>query len=303
MKKQSHDFLILLIFFCFFVVPFSFAQNAKKTNPTHADFAYGWHPQQVFDIWVADADTPTPLVIYIHGGGFRGGSKDGISAKVLRQYLDAGISVASVEYRFVQHAKLPAAHEDCRRAIQTLRAHAKKWNLDSCRFGAFGGSAGAQLCMWLGFHDDMADPASDDPIARQSTRLCCLATRGGQATMDLEWWKQWIPGYDQPHRQVTDSFGEVTGERLAGIVADISALHLISPDDPPIFMHYNMKPDAPIPTDERKARGWKVHHVMFGIQLKRELDKAGVEAVLHYPGMDIPYKSQEDFLLKKLLKE
>ena len=139
-----------------------------RVQPTHADVAYGEHAQQKMDLYLANSDEPTPLVLYIHGGGFQGGSKRGVNP---RPFLDAGISLAAIEYRFVQHSRLPAAHHDCRRAIQFLRHHAQKYSFDKMRIGAFGGSAGAQLCMYLGFHDDMANAESDDPITHESTRL------------------------------------------------------------------------------------------------------------------------------------
>ena len=95
-----------------------------RVQPTHADVAYGEHPQQKVDLYLAASDRATPLVLYIHGGGFRGGSKRGVNPRPL---LDAGISLAAIEYRFVQHKRLPAAHHDCRRAIQFLRHHAHKY--------------------------------------------------------------------------------------------------------------------------------------------------------------------------------
>jgi hypothetical protein len=267
-----------------------------RVQPTCADVAYGEHPQQKIDLYLAKSDKPAPLVLYIHGGGFRGGSKRGVSPQ---PFLDAGISLAAIEYRFVQHKRLPAAQHDCRRAIQFLRHHAQKYNFDKTRIGAFGGSAGAQLCMYLGFHDDMANPESDDPITRESTRLTCVATSGGQTTMDFAWWRENVPGYDQPHRDISTIFDADTPEGTKKIVAEISALALISEDDPPIFMSYGMKPDDPVPTGDR-ARGWKVHHVIFGVKLKEKMDALDVEADLQYPGARTKYASRERFLITKL---
>ena len=267
-----------------------------RVQPTHADVSYGEHAQQTIDLYLAESDKPTPLVLYIHGGGFRGGSKRGVNPK---PFLDAGISLAAVEYRFVQHKRLPAAHHDCRRAIQFLRHEAEKYNFDKTHIGAFGGSAGAQLCMYLGFHDEMADAESDDPIARQSTRLACLATSGGQTTMDFAWWHKNVPGYDQPHRDISEIFAADTPEGTEKIVAEISAMSLISKDDPPIFMSYGMKPDDAVPTGA-KAQGWKVHHVIFGITLKEKMDAIGVEADLQYPGAKTKYGWRDRFLIEKL---
>lgn len=279
------------------------AQNRAKPEPTAKNVSYGPHERNVLDFWQAKSDEPTPLVVYIHGGGFRNGSKESISGPILRRLLNANISVAALNYRFVSQAPLPAAHHDCRRALQFLRSKAKEWNIDKDRVGAFGGSAGAQLCMYLAFHDDMAKPDSDDPIARESTRLTCVATNGGQTTMDSDWWKEHIPGYDSPHRDFRQTFGAKTKEEYLKKVEDVSALSLISKDDPPIFMAYRMRPDAPVPGDGSQARGWKVHHVVFGVELKKKMDKLGLEADLKYPGAKTKYQSNVEFFLAHLKKD
>src|SRR3954463_10781185 len=61
---------------------------------------YGTHPRQVLDFYQAKSDRPTPLVFHIHGGGWQGGDKKGINP---RPFLDKGISVVSINYRYVKH--------------------------------------------------------------------------------------------------------------------------------------------------------------------------------------------------------
>lgn len=287
--------------------PASKARNTKakkgrqpKMPPTFANVQYDEYPQTVLDFWKAESKTPTPFVLFIHGGGFRGGSKNSINVDTLNGLLKEGISVAAVEYRLIGVAKLPAAHHDCRRALQFMRSKAKEWNLDKERAGAFGGSAGAQICMWLGFHDEMADPKSKNPRERESSRLMAVSTNGGQTTMDFDWWMKHIPGYDKPHRERGESYGEMSEEEYRKGVESISALSLISKDDPPIFMSYGMRPDDPIPTDAKKANGWKVHHVNFGVELKKVMDKLGVEAELKYPKATAKYRSTAQFFIEKL---
>ena len=90
------------------------ARQAAKPAATHKNVSYGPHERNVLDFWQAKSNDPSPLVIYIHGGGFRGGSKESLNAQTLRQLLDAGISVAALHYRLVSQAPLPAAHDDCR---------------------------------------------------------------------------------------------------------------------------------------------------------------------------------------------
>lgn len=276
------------------------AQQQDRPEPTFADVSYGPHGQQRFDFYQADADQPAPLVVYIHGGGFRGGSKNGVNARVVRRLLDAGIHVASVEYRFVQHRPLPAAHYDSLRALQTIRSKAEEWKIDKTRVGAFGGSAGAQLCMWLAFRDEMADPDSADPVERESSRLTVVATTGGQTTMDMEWWFANVPGYAEPHRPLKDYYGSAAPNQIRMIVEGISALSLISADDPPIHMSYRMPPEEPIPSDPNQATGWKVHHVAFGQALLKKMNALGVEAHLAYPGAKPKYADLTEFFLAKL---
>ena len=280
------------------------AQSAPgRPKPTQADVRYGPHERNVLDFWRAGGTGARPLVIYIHGGGFRGGSKNSLNGDKIRQFVDSGISVAALHYRLLADAKLPAAHQDCRRAIQFLRSKARDWDLDPVRFGAFGGSAGAQLCMYLAFHDDMANPVSDDELLRHSTRLTCVATSGGQTTMEFEWWKKNIPGYERPHRQPSEYFGDVTDQRRAEVITDVAALTLLSEDDPPIFMQYGMAPDDSPPEDARRVQGWQVHHVNFGVALQKRARQLGVPAHLKYPRADVPYASDVDFFRAHLLDD
>lgn len=276
------------------------AQEPNRPAPTHQNHSYGKHERQILDFWQAESKEPTPLVIYIHGGGFHSGAKNGIDWRILKQLLDARISVAALNYRLLKHAPLPAAHHDCRQAIQFLRSKANAWNIDKARIAAYGNSAGAQLCMWLAFHDDMADSKSEDPLQRESSRLCCVATHGGQTSMDPRWWEKNIPGYRWHSRSPKIYYGTNNKGQILKIVKDISALSLISKTDPPIWMSYKMKPDDPVPNKPGRTRGWQVHHVSFGLALKKEMDALGIESDLHYPGAKTKYGSMGQFFIKQL---
>jgi acetyl esterase len=284
----------------------SFATAQRKRPPlpeaTFTDVSYGPHERHVIDYYKAESSTPTPLAVYIHGGGFTSGNKQTLNAGTLKQLRDAGISVAAINYRYSTIKPLPAAHHDARHALQFMRSKAGEWGFDKNRIGAFGGSAGAQICMYLAFHDEMADPGSNDPVARESTRLACVATSGGQTTMNFEWWRRWIPGYETNHRDFKASSGVATYDELRRAVRAFSALDLISADDPPIFMSYGMTPDAPIPEDPKKANGWKIHHVTFGVKLKERMDALGVAADLKYPGAITTYQNTAEFFIRQFGK-
>ena len=295
------------------------AANQGQMPPTHANVKYGKDERNVFDIWLVKSDKPTPLAIYIHGGGFRAGSKEKLSEDILSQLLKAGISVASINYRYLTiDTPLPTSHHDARRALQFMRSKAEEWNLDKSRVAALGGSAGAQICMWLAYSDDMAKPKSKDPIKRESTRLTCVATTGGQTTNKSEFWKEMITdimgskidaeGFVRPLGGLVDpekvrmaTWGASSLEEASRIASQHSALSIISKDDPPIFMTYGMDPSAKPPSDRNRLRGWIIHHVNLGIALKEKTDALELEAHLKYPGAELKYPSQIEFLVDKLL--
>jgi acetyl esterase len=277
------------------------ANQGPRLEPTVANFSYGEHERHVLDFYKADSSTPTPLVMHIHGGGFVRGSKDSLNQETLKQLLKAGISVASIHYRLAGDVPLPAAHEDAERAIQTLRSKADEWNFDKTQMGAFGGSSGAQLSMWLAYQDDQADPTSSDPIARESTRLAYVAPLSGQITNDFDWWLANLPGYDEVHRDKAEIFGTNDKEKIAPIAKKISVINHVSADDPPTYMNYRMAPGDPIPEGD-SATTWKVHHVIFGVTLKEKLDALGVEVHLNNPNADSKYKSEAAFFIDKFGK-
>jgi len=157
-------------------------QHKPSRLPDLANVAYGPHERNVFDLWKAKSDTPTPLVIFIHGGGFVAGDKNVVSSFLVDYCLEHGVSVAAINYRYSTQAPYPAPMQDGARAVQFLRLHAGEYNLNPKPFGATGGSAGAGISLWIGFHNDMADPQSNDPLKRQSTRLSAMAVTDGQTT-------------------------------------------------------------------------------------------------------------------------
>jgi acetyl esterase/lipase len=105
------------------------------------------HERQRLDLYLPAGAGRWPVIIWVHGGAFRAGSKDQCPAV---PYVGEGFAVASVNYRLSQHAIFPAQIEDCKAAVRWLRAHAAQYNLDPDRFGAWGASAGGHLVAMLG---------------------------------------------------------------------------------------------------------------------------------------------------------
>lgn len=155
--------------------------------PTEANTRYdSKHERNVLDFWRAPSDRPTPLVVWFHGGGFTQGDKKSIVDRdnVVGGLLARGISVAACNYPFKKDADYEEILIHCGRAIQFLRSKAREWNLDPARIGAAGASAGALISEWLGYHEDLAQPGSADPVARMSSAVAAVG--GVQQPMGTE---------------------------------------------------------------------------------------------------------------------
>jgi acetyl esterase/lipase len=260
------------------------AGQGAKRPPTVSNASYGPHERNVIDFWKADGDGPRPLLVFIHGGGFVGGDKSQVAPRMLSQMLDAGISFASINYRYSTTQPFPGPMHDGARAVQFLRTKASEWNIDPKKIAAYGGSAGAGISMWLAFHDDLAQPASDDPILRQSSRLACAGSLGGQSSYDPLVIREWIGGRAWKHPALLPfyglkSFDEVNDPKWKPIFDEASAITHLTADDPPVFMIYS-EADEPLPADARPGQG--IHHPIFGHKLKEKMDALGIECIYRH---------------------
>jgi acetyl esterase/lipase len=135
----------------------------------HAD------PQQVMDI-VRPKDTsrPHPVVLCIHGGGFRGGSRKGYQALCIR-LAKLGYVAATADYRLAPKAPFPAAVYDVKAAVRYLRANAGKLGIDPNKVATMGGSAGGHLALFLGVTGNVPEFEGDGPNKEQSSKVQAVA--------------------------------------------------------------------------------------------------------------------------------
>ncbi|MBM4092774.1 MAG: hypothetical protein FJ276_25710, partial [Planctomycetes bacterium] len=268
----------------------------------HRDVVYGkTHPEiQKLDAYLVQSAQPTPVVIEIHGGGWRRGSKSQFvyQGNLIGEILDAGISVVAIDYRLTPQHTMPAQLEDAVRAVQFVRSMAKSWNIDPDRMAGVGGSAGAHLAAWVALHDDFAMAGSADPVERCSSRLACFVPLSGP--MDLtrvrptELASQPLRGQDFANAY-TAAFGCTAEqyERDAQVrqrIHDASPLFLVSGDDPPAFVMGTWNDpravlrDPPVPAVINDP-----HSIWHGVLLAEALRKAGVSVALRvgpYVGKD-----------------
>ena len=162
-KKRWQIALVLVIAIASILVGSSYAQ-AQLSDTTaflaHVSNQYRVVPNLVYhvannheiklDLYLPrNAQSATPVLLMIHGGGWVQGTKEGQLLRSL-PYLEMGWAVVNVTYRLVQVSKAPAAVEDCLCALQWIARNAERYNFDTSRIVTSGHSAGGHLALTSG---------------------------------------------------------------------------------------------------------------------------------------------------------
>ena len=272
---------------------------------------YGPYDANLFDIYLPASDEPTPLLIYIHGGGFTGGSRDTSSdeERVL-SYLVEGVAYASIDYRLLQKLDTEGVIKplsDSTRCVQFIRYHAEQLNIDPERIILMGGSAGAGTSLWIGFNDDMADPDSDDPVLRQSTRVSAIVAIATQATYDIGKWSTVVfAEYNLDLLELANALGlaqalldfygisdvaDFDSPAILDYRARVDMLDLMDAEDPPFYVQNDLEPAA-APLTVNLA----FHHANHALVLAEQADAIGLENVAYMKALMIEDPSGEDSL-------
>jgi acetyl esterase/lipase len=144
-----------LALFVLLAGPLALARQDRSEILFEKDVVYGTGGGEDLKLNIArpkDATGPLPCIVFIHGGGWTAGNKDGHNAQI-QEVAKKGYVSATVGYRFAPKHRFPAQIEDVKCSIRFLRANAEKYSIDKDRIGAVGFSAGAHLSMLLGTMD------------------------------------------------------------------------------------------------------------------------------------------------------
>lgn len=309
-------------------IPGSFGINSP--NPVYAlDVNYDDIDlnRQAFHLFLPDTSGTFPLVIFIHGGGFTGGSRDVVLGSSgiddVRYFLERGVAYASIGYRLIASTGADPdgvikCLTDAKRGLQFIRHFAPELHLKPDKIALAGSSAGAGTSLWLATHPDMADLEAVDPILRASTRVCAVSAGGSQATYDLYKWETEV--YDDFDGQGTnftvDSMINLLGyERYSNFYGgldsatqilhdpaliqyrqEVDMLFHLSEDDPPFYLASGSR--AVHPNQDL------FHH---SLHAKTILDGAvaanisGVKAVVSALGINTSQgESRNEFLVREL---
>ncbi|MCX6855614.1 MAG: alpha/beta hydrolase [Verrucomicrobia bacterium] len=258
-----------------------FAQNV---TPTYANVPYGPHSRNVLDFWKATSDKPTPVVIFIHGGGFTSGSKSEYATESnLRPFLNAGVSCVAINYPYLVSKPIQDILRDCARAVQFVRSNAVTLKLHKTKIAAVGTSAGAGTALWLATRDDLANPNATDPVLRESSRLRCAVLYHTQATYDLTRWESFL-GPAKPEFFVNATTPEqfyhfpnatyITTPAAVPILRECDMLSWISKNDAPLFL------DSPIDVPALTTREEWLHSTKHARAIKTSCSNVAVPCTL-----------------------
>jgi acetyl esterase/lipase len=258
----------------------------------------------VLDLWQAAGDGAKPLCIFIHGGGWAGGDKADVPPTLVAAMLKAGISVASINYRYTRMAVAPAPLHDAARAVQFLRHHAAEYRLKPDHFAGYGISAGGVSVLWLTLHDDTTDSKSGDQILRESSRLQAAVGMSPPVCLELPKAMQWVGPQLAGHLMIARAVGAKDGNEVLAkyseyepLLRECSPLTHVSRDDGPVLVSFPRIDPLPAETP-----GSAIHHAMFGKKLKERADEVGARCLLRIEDQmpaDVP--TPEEFLKAKLL--
>ncbi|OJJ18760.1 hypothetical protein BKI52_24480 [marine bacterium AO1-C] len=288
----------------------------------YKDVSYGSDNRNVFDFFAPESSQATPLVIYIHGGGFTAGNKEDIynEEALINSFLSNNIAFATINYRLLQGASetegVLKPLNDSKTALQFIRYYASSFNIDKNKVVLMGSSAGAGTSLWIGLNNELADANATDDILKESTRVQGIIAVNTQSTYDVADWHTTVfseyasQGMDQDtvvslveEGTVLQFYGmsslsELTSPTVVQKRMDADMLSLMSGDDPEIYVS---RPGAPyrFPADKSAV----LHHPLHAKVLMDKASATGVACVAIIPQMNIDNSNGEsitNFVLRKI---
>ena len=300
----------------------SFATLAQSNNPIidslmsqdnitfYQNIEYGENERNKLDIIIPKSNSKTPLVIYLHGGGYKGGKKEHSYRKNkigrISEILNNKIAFAAINYSFLNNEDgLISSLNDAKLALQFLKYNHNKFNLDKNRVVIWGVSSGANSVLWLGLSDDMADLKSENKVLRESTRVQGIVSVNGAHSFNSQNWKKMINMSDQIFDFMIKRFLKYPGMdvdkwlvnyKLKKYQEAIDYFDFMDSSDPPMLVanYGDMVP---------KSISSFNHHPIHAKYLKQRADSLSIENYVFAPKLGIESKDINgilDFILKQL---
>jgi acetyl esterase/lipase len=227
------------------------------------------NPRQKLDLYLPKkrtSDQPLPVIVFIHGGGWKGGDKSSGAGNVSRFVASGDYAGVSVGYRLTNEARWPAQIHDCKAAIRWIRGNAKEYNFDPDKIAVWGTSAGGHLVSMLGTSGDVKElEGTIGSFTSNSSRVTCVVNYFGP--------ENFVTMVTKPSTidRTTKDYPEAL--LIGGRVQDVpekakaaSPITYVSADDPPFLTAHGTK-DPLVPFDQ-------------ALELDAAMKKAGVSHLL-----------------------
>lgn len=292
--------------------------EADSAGDFYAEVEYDGFERTTLDLLLPAGDGPFPVVFYIHGGGFTGGDKDAaweFRSEDAQRFLDEGVAFGSIGYRLLEDQDPDGVLKpltDAQHGVQFARYYSKDLGIDPDALAVYGTSAGAGAALWLGTHDDLADPDADTRAWRESSRVTAVGALETQASYDLVRWETDVFeeygitlglaaqfGLEQrllDFYAADDVDAIYTDPALQDYRREVDMLDLMDSADAPFYVENRFEP-VEFPLDV----GVLFHHAYHAREVAEAADAAGLDHVASIPelgseaGMDVV-----DFLLEAL---
>jgi len=215
-------------------------QNQPDTLTIIKNIFFAKTPEKdlYLDLYLPASLKSLPIVVWIHGGAWRGGSKNRTPAYPL--LTDNGYAVASITYRLSQDAIFPAQIYDCKAAIRWLRANAKQYNLNPEKIGIWGSSAGGHLVALLGTSGAVQELEGSVGVTGYSSRVQAVCDWFGPTDF-LQMDSHALPESSMKHDTSDSPESQLVGGPIQENKAKVekaNPITYISKDDPPfLIMH------------------------------------------------------------------
>lgn len=305
--------------------PMWFPGVNPSVNATHyPNIAYGNNERHRFDITIPNGGTgPYPLVIYMHGGYFVEGHKDvlyvgndAFGMPLFNEMLLSNVAVASINYRLMtidgnDKEGVYKSLTDARYCLQYIKAISSHLNIDKNKIVFAGSSAGANTALWLNYHDDMAQPASPNPILRESTKVQGTCSGRTGASFDDSLYETVIMGnigfsmadfianHDPDWGTMRELYVGASNEsdrdhRMSQILPKLEFYGMMSADDAPFYADNRGYPYNVLPV----TRGELVHHGNCAEVLRVKANTLGIPNVVYHDGFtDSSGMNERGFIL------
>ena len=264
---------------------------------------YGKKERNKLDLLIPNSKNKTPLVIYLHGGGYRGGKKENSykrkNLELISKILNENIAYATINYSFLNNKDgLLSSLEDSKKALQFLKFNSKKYNIDKEKIIIWGVSSGANSALWLGLSDDMAEIGSNDLVSAESTSVQGIISISGAHSFNSDNWKRMIKMDDKIFDLMIKGFLKYPGVDVEKWLINykdkkyqenIDYYNFMDPSDPPIFVanYGTLKPKNIFQFN---------HHPLHAKYLKQRADSLNIKNVVNAPAIGIVDKSNKGIL-------